>query len=72
MYCVQYRLAWVAPPGTAPNLSLTALMRAEVRVVWARFDRALIGTCAGAGFAPTPATHHFVYATTAIRENALR
>jgi len=75
-YCAQYRLEWVMPPGTAPQLKPTMLMRAEVRVFFSRLERAPVGDCNS----PTPApdsvagesAYHFVYATTAIRENPLR
>lgn len=73
MYCVQYRLQWIAPPGSAPNLNLTALMRAEVRVFWSRLEKPIIGDCTNPPEDPDGTnahkTYHFVYATTAIREN---
>lgn len=76
VYCVQYMLNWIAPPGTAPNFNPMALMRADVRVFWARLDRAPIGNCAAPPVNPDSAAavgaYHFVYASTAIRENTLR
>ena len=82
VYCVQYRLEWIASPGTgptylAPTLRLTGLMRAEVRVYWARLESTALGDCTGATSIPPeviPAVSpfHFVYAATAIRETALR
>jgi len=73
-YCAQYRLRWIADPGTAPRFNPAALMRAEVRVFWSRLDRNPVGDCTAA----TPDApnayqlYHFVYATTMIRESAFR
>jgi len=77
-YCVQYRLQWIAAPGLGPAypppLKLTGLMRAEVRVYWARLEGTAIGNCT----APPPeaippaSPFHMVYAATAIRETARR
>ena len=82
VYCVQYRLRWIASPGTGPtypaaSLRVTGLMRAEVRVYWARLESTALGDCTGATSIPPeviPAVSpfHFVYAATAIRETALR
>ena len=74
VYCAQYRLAWIINPGTAPSLRTSALIRAEVRVFFARLERAPVGACAGAtpNAANANELYHFVYATTAIRENAAR
>lgn len=77
VYCVQYRLTWITPPGlgpTYPNPSVTGLMRAEVRVYYARLERAAIGDCSAPPPEAIPAVSpfHFVYATTAIRETQLR
>lgn len=73
-YCAQYRLQWIASPGVAAPYNPSALMRAEVRVFWSRLELNPIGDCATA--TPDAATanelYHFVYATTAIRENAFR
>lgn len=75
-YCVQYKLNWVAKLGTAPNLNVSSLMRADVRVFWSRLDQSPIGDCSDPPVAPDAAAaagrYHFVYATTAIRENADR
>jgi prepilin-type N-terminal cleavage/methylation domain-containing protein len=76
VYCVQYRLQWIVPPGTPPypKLELTGLMRAEVRVYYARLEATAIGDCS----APPPdaippvSPFHMVYAATAIRETQLR
>jgi hypothetical protein len=71
IFCAQYRLAWITPPGTAPPFRVGASMRAEVRVFWARLDNPIIASCADA--TPDSATaktyYHFVYAATAIRPN---
>ena len=37
-FCVQYRLAWIAPPSGANGANPTALLRAEIRVVWSRLE----------------------------------
>jgi type IV pilus assembly protein PilV len=84
-YCVQYRLSWIADPanaacaGTGNDTCTTALMRAEVRVFWERLEYGIIKNCAAlpvamnvasSVFPNTTSTYHFVYAATAIRENA--
>lgn len=73
-YCAQYRLEWISNPGTPPNLATTGLMRAEVRVFWNRLERGPTGSCAAAtpDAADAAQRYHFVYATTAIRENPQR
>ena len=77
VYCVQYRLQWIVPPGagpTYPKLEQTGLMRAEVRVYYARLEQSAIGSCAAPPPEVIPAVSpfHFVYAATAIRETQLR
>ena len=76
VYCVQYTLNWIAPLGNPPTFNPMALMRADVRVFWARLDRAPIGNCAAPPVDPNTAgaeaAYHFVYASTAIRENTQR
>jgi hypothetical protein len=76
MFCTQYRLQWIADPGAAVpnvNMKLGALIRVEVRVFWSRLDKQPIGNCASLPLPPNDATapnyYHFVYATTAIRQN---
>jgi type II secretory pathway pseudopilin PulG len=77
-YCVQYRLNWIAAPGIGPGynapLRLTGLMRAEVRVYWAKLEFNPVGDCTtDPPEAVQPTSNlHMVYATTAIRENPLR
>jgi type IV pilus assembly protein PilV len=75
-YCVQYRLTWIAAPGTAPALRLTSLMRAEVRVYWNRLEANIIGDCSAPPPEVIPTTtaspFHMVYAATAIRPNPRR
>jgi hypothetical protein len=69
-YCAQYRLDWISNPG--PNLTPGGIVRVEVRVVWARLDSASIINCNdAASFDPdtNPNAYHFVYVTTAVREN---
>lgn len=68
IFCVQIRESWIVPPP-----SIGAFLRAEVRVVWARLDSALIDPCDSAALPAAvdadPNRYHFVYVTTAIREN---
>jgi prepilin-type N-terminal cleavage/methylation domain-containing protein len=75
-YCVQYRLTWIADPGTAPALKLTSLMRAEVRVYWNRLEANPIGDCSTPPPELIPTTTaspwHMIYAATAIRPNPRR
>lgn len=76
MYCVQYRLEWMADPGVAPNLKPGALIHADIRVFWARLDRAPITDCSSLNPPPddstAPQNYHFVYLTTALRQNPNR
>lgn len=78
VYCVQYRLQWIAAPGIGPGypkpLKLTGLMRAEVRVYWAKLEATSIGNCSAPPpeVIPPASPFHMVYAATAIRENARR
>jgi len=67
IFCVQYRLAWVAKYEAATPLG--AFMRAEVRVIWARLDTPNIDSCDDFGITPDPNKYHFVYTTTMIRGN---
>jgi prepilin-type N-terminal cleavage/methylation domain-containing protein len=71
VYCVQYRLNWLVPPGTAPTFNPLALMRAEIRVIWARLESAPIGNCASIDLS-NPNRYHYVHAVTALRRNATR
>jgi prepilin-type N-terminal cleavage/methylation domain-containing protein len=73
-YCAQYRLEWISSPGAAAPFSQFALMRAEVRVFWARLELNPVTECANAtpDAANADTLYHFVYATTAIRENQFR
>ena len=75
-YCAQYRLVWIADPGfkLPPPYKPAGLMRAEVRVFWSRLERNPVGDCAATtpDLADANTRYHFVYATTAIRENAFR
>lgn len=67
MYCTQYRLQWLANPG--PNFNPGGLIRAEIRVFWARLDSSAITDCTAATPDTTPTAYHFVYVSTAIRQN---
>jgi len=75
IFCAQYRLKWITPPGTAAPYRVGASMLAEVRVFWARLDNPIVGDCTATSLAVDPdgATgpnyYHFVYAATAIRPN---
>lgn len=72
VYCAQYRLEWLIDQGAPPSLNPQALMRAEVRVFFARTDRLPAGDCAAAAAVANspigPQRFHFVYATTTIRQ----
>jgi hypothetical protein len=72
MYCAQYRLTWIADPGTGAPFKPTALMKAEVRVFWSRLEKAP-AACDNPDPTPDDATaqntYFFVYTATAIREN---
>ena len=68
VFCVHYRLDWIAPNPT--GASPTGLLRAEVRVVWARLESAppacndlTVDTAANRN------KYHFVNVATAIRGN---
>jgi prepilin-type N-terminal cleavage/methylation domain-containing protein len=65
MFCVHYRLSWIAPEGPAP----TALIRAEIRVYWPRLEQ---GTPDCEDLAPNPNQHHFVQLATTLRGNPTR
>jgi hypothetical protein len=75
-YCAQYRLTWIASPGTASPYKLTSLMRAEVRVYWNRLEANPIGDCSSPPPEAIPtdkaSTWHMVYAATSIRPNPRR
>ena len=68
VFCVQYRLGWIAESNNGANP--TALIRAEIRVIWARLEFAP-PNCADITL-DAPATrnqYHFVNVATAIRGN---
>lgn len=73
MFCVQYRLTWIANPGLAAPFATTAVMRAEIRVAWSRVEQANIAcesvTAADLDAPTAQNKYHFVYLTTAIRSN---
>jgi prepilin-type N-terminal cleavage/methylation domain-containing protein len=69
-YCTQYRLNWISDPG--PALPPGGVIRVELRVIWARLDSTSIINCNDTtNFDPdtNPNSYHFVYVTTAVREN---
>lgn len=70
VFCTQYRLGWVANQGAASSANITAIIRAEIRVFWARLENGT-ADCANKTVeaAATKDKHHFVYVTTAIRGN---
>jgi prepilin-type N-terminal cleavage/methylation domain-containing protein len=43
MFCVQYRTSWITPLGTTVPYRLTAQLRVDVRVFWARLESS-VGT----------------------------
>jgi len=69
VYCVQYRMQWIVPLGTAPNLSMSAEIRVELRVFWARLDRNPINDCTAAtpDAANANQLYHFEHFVTAVR-----
>ena len=69
IFCTQMRLHWVMKAPTTLGPWVGMMMRAEVRVVWARLETKLIGDCATLGIAPDPTKYHSVYVTTALRPN---
>lgn len=38
VFCVQYRLGWIAPQNNASGANVTAIIRADIRVVWSRLE----------------------------------
>jgi prepilin-type N-terminal cleavage/methylation domain-containing protein len=75
IFCAQYRLRYLVNPGTGSGLNPAGgLIRAEVRVFWARLDNKPIGKCEALDPAPDsadgPTFYHFVYAATAVRTNS--
>jgi prepilin-type N-terminal cleavage/methylation domain-containing protein len=71
VFCVQYRLGWIARQTAPTGLAPTALIRAEIRVFWSRLE---FGPpdCSDVSIFETPASrnrHHFIFVTTAIRGN---
>jgi Prokaryotic N-terminal methylation motif len=73
-YCAQFRLQWIADIGPAPPFNPAALIRAEVRVFWSRLELNPIGNCGAATPNAVNANelYHFIVATTAVRESALK
>lgn len=67
-FCVHYKLAWIANSGSGVNP--TAIIRAEIRVVWSRLE---FGPpdCSDLTVAAPANRHryHFVNVTTALRAN---
>jgi len=70
-FCVQYRLWWGRPLGTAPAFNEQASIHADIRVFFARLERAPVGDCSGPTISPDAANanevYHFVYASTVLR-----
>jgi prepilin-type N-terminal cleavage/methylation domain-containing protein len=73
VFCVQYRLGWVAPQSGVNGMNPTAIIRAEIRVFWSRLEWGP-ATCSDLTVANTANRdrYHFVHVTTAIRGNPLR
>jgi len=78
-FCTHIRLSWLFQPGAASGAVITGngLMRAEVRVFWLRDGMAGVEkkpVCSAdvatlVGAAENRSRYHFVYATSAVREN---
>jgi prepilin-type N-terminal cleavage/methylation domain-containing protein len=73
-YCMQYQLNWISPIGAANPLNQDAIMRAEIRIYYARLEGRQVTDCAAPTVSPNdalqaPRTYHFVHAATSIREN---
>lgn len=70
MFCVQYRLGWIAPQTGLNGTNPTAILRAEIRVFWARLDYAA-PKCDDltVDSSDNRNKYHFVYVTTALRGN---
>lgn len=73
IFCVQYRLGWIAAPTGANGATPTAALRAEVRVFWSRLERGP-ADCSDTNASDTANRnkYHFVNVTTAIRGNPLQ
>lgn len=76
MFCVQYRMNWIANPVVNGNPAMTSVMRVEVRVLWTRLEYGQIGNCAALPQDPDGVnamrTYHFVHTTTSVRKNMER
>ena len=76
-FCVHVRLNWLDTPGasTQAPAPVQQLIRAEVRVLWPRLllNAPAASWCGGTTLpdtlTPLTDTYHFIYATTAIRQN---
>lgn len=77
-FCVQYRVSWISNPEQSPYYNAaeegpTALIRADVRVLWNRLEYGPIGDCTAAAVPTTAAVgnqYHVYQLTAAIRQNA--
>lgn len=82
-FCAQVRLNWIMSPWQTPTCAgysasptqepcITGLIRADVRVFWARQEKNPIGDCAASTVDPdgSPNDYHFVYASTTLRQNS--
>jgi prepilin-type N-terminal cleavage/methylation domain-containing protein len=71
IFCVQYRLSWLAKDQGTSDANPTALIRAEIRVFWSRTQYGP-PDCSDLNIYETSGTRqktHFVFVTTAIRGN---
>lgn len=70
VFCVQYRLSWIASDMAAAGLT-SAVLRSEVRVFWSRLE---FGPpdCANTTAEALSSQLHFVYVSSAIRGNPLQ
>lgn len=72
MFCVQYRLKWIAPQTGLNGTNPTAILRAEIRVVWPRLENEppKCNNDTGSEISASDRNkYHFVHVTTALRGN---
>lgn len=73
IFCVQYRLGWIAPQSGAGGTNPTAILRAEIRVYWSRLEYGPASCSDTAVYdVANRNKYHFVNVTTAIRGNPLQ
>ena len=65
-FCAQYKMDWIRPLGAGLQLNQDAVIRAEVRVYYARLEQRQVTAC---GAIALPPSYHLVHAATSIRKN---